>query len=169
MKVKISFGPFVGIIADLVDFEPFTGRQCIIEWDAFRDSTEDNIEQIRWSKPYEEEEIDESTKNKLLYYTALEIRKLGYTCYRNEYIGDDIKTEIDRIIGAKTAPGHTKDNKKNTQGKASKDDAILYGLSFGVSFGMILGLIFKNSTLGLCIGPAIGLVAAIILTKSDIK
>jgi hypothetical protein len=104
MNVDISFGPFVGgVVFDLVDFEPYTGRGGIIKWAAFSEKSDPNDKNIFWSKPYEDEEIDEETRKALLYYVALEIRKIDYTCFRGEYVGKETKAGIDRIIGDELA------------------------------------------------------------------
>jgi hypothetical protein len=165
MKIEVAFAPFLdGIMFDVIEFEPYTGRKGIIEWAAFSENSAPNDNNIRWSKPYEDEEIDEKTKKELLYFVALEIRKLGYTCYRDEYIGDETKAEIDRIIGTESTSKHTEDN-QNVEKKESKDNPALYGMCFGVCFGAVMGLIFGNITIGMCIGIPIGLAAGLIWQK----
>jgi tetrahydromethanopterin S-methyltransferase subunit G len=163
MKIKVKFA-YDFIMVDLIDFKSYAGRGVDIKWAAFSESSDPNDDTIRWSKPNEDEEIDNETKRELLYYTALEIKRLGYTGYRGEYISKETKANIDRIIDDEWAPYHTEDN-QNIQKKESKDTAALYGICFGVCFGMVIGLISGNITAGLFVGILVGFFVDMIWQK----
>ena len=96
-KMKVSFSSN-SIIVEFWGSDDFGGKTLIVKWEAILDTSFNNQETIKWAKPYENYEIDNKTKRDILYYLCIELSRLDYTGYRNEYVGDDIKKAIDTII-----------------------------------------------------------------------
>jgi hypothetical protein len=97
IELKVSFAPD-SVVVELLDYVPFTGRTALIKWDALFDRSFDNQELMRWGKPFQTEKIDNATRNTILFSLCCELSKLNYKGYRDEYVGDKLKSQIDNII-----------------------------------------------------------------------
>jgi hypothetical protein len=97
LEFKVSFASD-SIIVELLEFTPFPGRTVLVKWGALSDSSFENQELMRWGKPYETEKIDNATRETILFNLCCELSKQAYIGYRGEYVGDKMKSEIDRVI-----------------------------------------------------------------------
>jgi hypothetical protein len=97
IELKVNFASD-SMIVELLEYVPFSGRTVLIKWDALFDRSFDNQELMRWGKPFQSEIIDNATRSTILFSLCCELSKLNYKGYRDEYVGDKLKSEIDSII-----------------------------------------------------------------------
>lgn len=95
-EMKVLFASN-SIIIELRGSDAFDGRTLIVKWEAILDDSFNKQETIKWAKPYENEEIDSKTKREILYHLCVELARLDYKGYRNEYIGDEIRKAVDTV------------------------------------------------------------------------